>query len=82
MGISNNKSKNDINLLERIKSFYILKDIFSLLHEKMFLNLVIYNKKFQKKLEISIDNYKKISGRILIGGKNEIGKEYRLNTNI
>ena len=36
----------------------------------------------QKKLEINIEEYKKVGNRIKIGGINGLGKEYKLNKNI
>ena len=42
----------------------------------MKLNLLEYNKNLQKKLDISIRTYQKISGKYKEGGKNGIGKEY------
>ena len=55
--------KLQIDIEESIKSFYILKGIFSFLSEKEKLNIIIYNKNLQKKFDISIEDYKKVSGR-------------------
>ena len=54
---------SDVNLLISLKSYYILENIFSFLYERKKLDLIIYNKKYKKKLGLSIDDYKKISGR-------------------
>ena len=70
--------KSNIN---SIKSTYILKEVFSFLYEKQKLNVIIYNKKLQKKLDVDIEEYKKISGKYKVGEKNGKGKEYELNTN-
>ena len=68
------KNMNEIKLLD-LKS-PILKIIFSFLNEKKKLNIIICNKKIQKKLEINIKNYEKISERYKIGERNGKGKEY------
>ena len=73
--------KSTVNLSKAIKSNYIFEYIFSFLCEKNKINMIIYNKKLQKKFNINIDNYKALSGKIYIGEKNGIGKEYILNTN-
>ena len=65
-----------------IKSSDIIKEIFSYLNEKHALNLIIYNTKLQNIVGFDIKNYKKISGKFKIGGKNGEGREYILNTNI
>ena len=45
-------------MLKKIKSIYILRIIIKEhLEEKKYLQLVNYNKKFQKKLELSLENY-------------------------
>ena len=68
----NDEIKNE----KSIKSFYILEDIFSFLPVKQILNLIIYNKYLQKKFDINIEDYKKISGKYKEGRKNGKGKEY------
>jgi len=62
-----------IDIGKSIKSLYILKEIFSFLYEKEKMDLIIYNKEFQEKLDIDIEDYKKISGKYKIGGKNGKG---------
>ena len=64
-----------------IESVYILKDIFSFLSEKQKLNLIIYNKQLQKKIDINIEDYKRINGKYRKGKKNGKGKEYDILTN-
>ena len=54
----------------------ILNIIFSFINQKKKLNIIINNKKLQKKLEINIKNYEKISERYKIGERNGKGKEY------
>ena len=52
--IDNSSNKN---FLSYIKSKYILKQIFENIQEKKFLNIMKYNKKLQKKLEMGINDY-------------------------
>ena len=73
------KSEKDI---ESIKSLYILKDLFSFLSEKQKLKIIIYNKQLQKKLDINIEDYKKIRGIYRIGERNGKGKEYNSNNKL
>ena len=67
------KSKID---LRAIKSSYIKKIIFSFLNEKQKLKMIVYSKKLQKICSIGIEDYKKISGKYKIIGKNGKGREY------
>ena len=62
------------NKLQIIKSSFILKRVFSLLATIKKLDLIIYNKILQRKLLIDIDDYKKESGKIIIGKRNGLGK--------
>ena len=64
------------NIIKTIKSKYIINDIFSYLYENTKLELIKYNKKCQKILEIDINYFKKKSGKFIIGEKNGKGKEY------
>ena len=73
--------KLHINIMTSIESSFILNEIFSFLNMKRKLNLMIYNKQLQKKQEIDIEDYKNISGKYKIGGKNGLGSEYILKTN-
>ena len=74
--------KSEINIEKSIQSLYIIKDIFSFLSEKRKLKILLYNKYFQKKLDINIENYKRIRKIYKIGEKNGRGKEYYIPTNI
>ena len=87
MGAINNKKPIKIEKLKEIKSNInsiksssVLKKVFSFLDEKQKLNMIIYNKQLQKKLDVDIEEYKKISGKYKVGEKNGKGKEYILNT--
>ena len=65
-------------MLEKIKSSYFIKMIFSFLIETKKLNLVKYNKALQNEININIMNYKVLYGRYIIYEKNGIGKEYNI----
>jgi len=69
-----------LNIIEDIKSLYIIKKVFSFLNEKQKLNIIIYNKQLQNIFGVNIDDYKKISGKYRII-ENGYGKEYELGTN-
>ena len=65
------------NAFDNLKSNYILKKIISLMKINKLLNIMKYSKKLQKKLNISIDNYKKYYSEIEIELKlvdNKYGK--------
>ena len=79
LNIKNIESK--INYRD-IKSSFTIKRIFSFLKEKEKLNIIIYNKKFQKLCLIDIEDYKQINGKYKIGKKNGKGKEYIIETKI
>ena len=53
-----------------------MQNIFSLLTEKKKLLIISYNKKYQAKLDINIENFKKICVKYIIGEKNGKAKEY------
>ena len=63
-------------MADGIKSNFIFKKIFSFIFERKKLNLVKYNKGFQNKLNISLLNYKVLSGKYIICEPNGIGKIY------
>ena len=72
--------------IQNIKSSYVIQKVFSFLSVKQILNLIKYNKEFQKLFLIDIEYYKdfywKKIGICRIIEKNGHGKEYILNTNI
>ena len=74
--------KSKIDIEKDIKSFYNLKNIFSFLSEKQKLNIIINNKHLQKKFDINIEDYKRISGRYKVGERNGKGKEYDISTDV
>ena len=63
-------------MLEKIKSSYFIKILFSILTDSKQLNLVKYNKAIQNKLNININNYKILYGKYIIYEENGKGKEY------
>ena len=65
-----------------IKSPLIIKKIFSFLYEKTKLDIIKYNKYFQKLFLLKVGHYRKISGKYKIEGINGEGKEFILNTKI
>ena len=73
--IKNDREKSIIYLRE-IKSCHIVKKVFSFLERKRKLNIIIYNKEFQKIILVDLKDYKKISKKYKIGDKNGKGKEY------
>ena len=84
MGISCQEEKKQIKemptvkMKKEIKSFYIIKEIFSYLKEKKKLYLIIYNKSIQKRMGYNLDYYKKVSGKYKEAEKNGKGKEFLL----
>ena len=62
------ETKSHINL---IKSYHNLKEIFSFLEQRIKLDIIIYNKQFQKMLGVNIEDYKKASGKYKVGEKME-----------
>jgi surface protein len=53
-------------MLDGIKSLYILKEVFFFISNGTLLRLLHHNKKFQKKLEIRIEDFQKYSNQIVI----------------
>ena len=76
------EEKSNINILNSIKSFFNLIELFSFLKARQKLNIIIYNKHFQEKLGIDINDYKKISEKYIIHEKNGKGREYKKRTNL
>ena len=63
-------------MFRKLKSIYILKDIFTYINEEQKLELAKYSKSLQNKLEINIFNYKVYSGKYIKEIKNGIVEEY------
>ena len=73
--------KYKINI-RNIKSYFIIKKIFSFLSLRQKLNMIIYNIELQNLLSVDINDYKIISGKQRIIEKNGKGREYIINTNL
>ena len=52
------KQNNVNNILMKISSKYVLKNIFDNINFKIFLKIIKYNNKLKKKLNITINDYK------------------------
>ena len=63
-----------------IKSLYNRKEIFSFLYMKQKLNIIKYNKEWQKEYFLTIADFNQLSGKYKIGEKNGKGKEYTFDT--
>ena len=63
-------------MLQKTKSEYFIKRLFTFVDEKNKLDIIKYNKNMQNILDISLINYKTFSGRYILYGKNGKGKEY------
>ena len=70
------KEEKSVINIRNIKSSFIIKKVFSFLNEKKKLNMIIYNKEFQKIISVNLKDYKEISGNYKIGEKNGKGKEF------
>ena len=53
-------------MLDGIKSKYILKEVLDFIQPETYLKIFNYNKKMQDKSDISLEDYKKYSNRIVI----------------
>ena len=71
-----------IDLRKSVKSRYIIKEILSFLDEYLKLNIIAYNTQFQRLFNIDVDYYRKVSGKLKVGGINGEGKEYKLDSDI
>ena len=58
-----NLNFNFIKMLEKIKSSFIIKKVFNCLDLTIKFNTIVYNKNLQKKLGLTINNFKRFSGR-------------------
>ena len=62
--------------MEKIKSSYFVKNLFTNLEERNKLEIVKYNKSLQDNLDINLFNYKEFTKKYIIYEKNGKGKEY------
>ena len=56
--------EKDANLRKTVKSLFIVRFLFSYITERKKFKLIMYNKKFQNKFKIGIEDYKKESGKL------------------
>ena len=63
-------------MLSIIKSSWTLKNIFYYLNDSRKFNLIVYNKELQNRLNINITDFKRYSGKYVIGDRNGKIKEY------
>ena len=63
-------------MLNGIRSIFFIRKLFSNVNAKTKLKIIRYNKSLQKKIDISLINYKIFSGKYIIYENNGIGKEY------
>ena len=76
-------NSKEVNLLvEKIKSNFVLNNILSILWENKKLNLIIYNKKLQNKISLTIEDYKNLSKRYKKYDTNGKVKEYLISSDI
>ena len=63
-------------MFENIKSIIIMKKFFTYLNEEIILKIIKYNKRIQRKINISLIDFKLISGKYIIYESNKLMKEY------
>ena len=63
-------------MLKNVKSSYFVSQIFSHTDEGQKLNVIKYNKRLKKDINITIINYQFFKRKYIIYGLNGIGKEY------
>ena len=68
-------------MLKKIKCIYFKKMIFSLIKEKKRLNIIKENKYLQNQLELTLLDYKNMSGKYVIYDGKGKGKEFNANNN-
>ena len=86
MGASGSKRDSDslqkqngnesINLIRSFKSPNIIQLVFSNVIKNKELDIIKYNKKLQKQFNYSIEDYKQISKKYIIGERDGKGEEY------
>ena len=63
-------------MLGNISSLFFLRNLFSVINIRRYLKIISYNKNLQKTLNVNINDFKRITGKYIIGGINGYGKEY------
>ena len=69
-------------MINEIHSSFIIKKILFYINDDRKLKLFKYNKKIQNYLDINILNYRRFSGRYIVGETNGKGKEYNYEDNL
>ena len=75
-------NNNFISILSKIRSNYIVKRIFDNLNQNKLMNLIRYNSKNQKLMNIKLKDYKNIFSTIeieIIPKQNEYGKFIKIS---
>ena len=62
--------------IHNIKSIYFIRKLFSYVYEDRKLKLILYNKYIQKIMDITLTNFKFMSGKYVIYESNGLTKEY------
>ena len=62
--------------MRNVKSTYFINDIFTFINDNRKFKIVLYNKNMQKILGLTILDFRRISGKYIIGDPNKEGKEY------
>ena len=75
------ENNNNINITKLVKSFFILKKIFSHLNDRIKLKMFVHNTKLQRTYGFNLDYYKNSSGKYRKLDKDGNGKEYDFKTN-
>ena len=73
--------EDQVNLKKSVKSKVILKKIILFLDQRQKLKLIKNNKEYLDLLNINIENYKELSGKLKVSGINGYCKVYDLKTN-
>ena len=76
------KIDKSISLIKLVKSIYIIKRTLLHLDEKKKLDMLKYNKDFQKQMGFDIEHHKKTSGKRKIQEKNGNETIYELDTHL
>ena len=69
-------------MLGNIKSSFVLRNVFSLINIRRYLKIISYNKNLQNILKVNINDFKRVTGKYIIGEINGYGKEYDSKDNL
>ena len=62
--------------MKNLKSSYFIINLFAYISDKRKFQIALYNKNLQKILGLTFLDYRRISGKYIIGDMNKFGKEY------